>query len=144
MTSSTDDELWSFAASRRNGILATIDPSDTPQLSNVYFLADPVEGAVRISTTSKRAKGRNLLTTPRAALHVPGDDFFNFVVISGDVECSQALEVGDAGTDDLFAHHSAFYEGLERPAFDLDMIEAGRMVVTISAIKIYGLLMGER
>jgi PPOX class probable F420-dependent enzyme len=129
---------------RRNGILATIDQSDTPQLSNVYYLADSIERTVRISTTSKRAKGRNLLNTPRAALHVPGDDFFNFVVVSGGVQCSQAMEVGDAGTDDLFALHSAFYEDLERPAFDLEMIDAGRMVVTISAVKIYGLLMGER
>ena len=35
MTSPTDDELWTFVTDRRNGILATIDQSDTPQLSNV-------------------------------------------------------------------------------------------------------------
>jgi PPOX class probable F420-dependent enzyme len=144
VTDAHEDDLWDFVRTRRDGILATVDPDGTPQLSNVYFVADASERAVRISTTSRRTKGRNLLRDPHAALHVPGDDFFHFVVLSGEVTCTLAHEVADAGTDELFDVHSSFYEGLERPQFDREMIDEGRMVVRLPATRIYGLLLSDR
>jgi len=144
VTSPAEKELWAVVASSRNGILATIDPDGTPQMSNIYYVADPDKRVLRISTTSRRAKGRNLLQTPRAALHVPGADFFNFVVASGGVTFDVAAEVGDIATDELYAHHAAFHGDAERPTFDLEMIEAQRMIVRLHVAKLYGLLMGER
>src|SRR4051794_12453386 len=114
-----DDDLWEIVAGSRNGILATINPDGLPHLTNVYYLVDPATRVVRVSTTSKRAKGRNLLRDPRAVLHVPGPDFVNFAVAEGDVTLSVAEEPGDEGTDQLFEVHSQLTgESYERPAFD--------------------------
>ena len=40
---------------------------------------------MRISTTADRLKARNLARDPRAALHVSGQDFWNYAVAVGDV-----------------------------------------------------------
>ena len=66
------DHFWQIIASGRNGILATVNEDGTPQLSNIYYLADPAASRIRFSTTTTRTKGRNLVRFPRAALHVAG------------------------------------------------------------------------
>ena len=78
-------ELWRVIEGGRNGVVATVGADGTPQLSNIYYLADAAAGLIRFSTTTARAKGRNLQRVPRAALHVAGKDFFNFAVAEGDV-----------------------------------------------------------
>ena len=86
----TRERLWEIVAGGRNGILATVDEDGSPQLSNIYYLCDPSTQRVRFSTTTVRAKGRNLLRDPRAVLHVPGPDFFNFAVVAGPATVSVA------------------------------------------------------
>ncbi|WP_106401460.1 TIGR03618 family F420-dependent PPOX class oxidoreductase [Actinocorallia populi] len=131
-------DLWKIVAARREGILATVGQDGTPQLSNVYYVADPEARTIRVSTTTRRVKGRNLLRDPRAVLHVPGEDFFNFAVAQGTATTAIATTPGDAAIDELHAVHSALEAGEERPAFDRKMIEHGRMVVRISVTRLYG------
>lgn len=62
-----DGELWDMVCAAREGILATIGADGMPHLTNVNFLADADARVVRFTTTTDRAKGRNLLRDPRAS-----------------------------------------------------------------------------
>jgi PPOX class probable F420-dependent enzyme len=55
----------------------------------VHGVAD--EGFIRVSVTADRAKYKNLVKRPWAALHVTTDDFWQYVVIEGDVELSPVV-----------------------------------------------------
>ncbi len=134
------EELWAIIAAGRNGVLATIGRDGTPQLSNVYYLADPTRDLIRLSTTTTRAKGRNLLRSPRASLHVAGEDFFNYAVAEGEASFAIASEPNDATVEELFEVHSALGAASERDGFGAEMVGAHRMVVRIAVSRVYGLV----
>lgn len=130
--------LRQIVANGRNGILATTDRDGTPQLSNIYYLADPSAQIVRFSTTTDRVKGRNLLRDPRAALHVPGADFFNFAVATGRVTCAVARHPDDGAVAELFEIHSALGAVPDRYGFGETMLAAHRMAVRLHVERLYG------
>jgi PPOX class probable F420-dependent enzyme len=132
------EQLWQIVSDRRQGILATIDADGTPQLSNVYYLADRARELIRLSTTTVRTKGRNLLRDPRAALHVAGPDFFNFAVVEGDVSLAIATTPTDAAVEELFEVHSALGAAAGRNGFGDQMVADHRMVVRLTVRRIYG------
>jgi len=138
------DRLWDVVAANQEGILATIAPDGMPHLSNVYYVVDSTARVVRISTTTTREKGRNLLRDPRATLHVAGRDFFEFAVAQGDVTLAPAIEPGDPATDELYRVHAVFNGDAERPAFDERIISDRRMLVRIDVTRLYGLLLRTR
>ena len=132
------EELWQIIDQGRNGILATINSDGTPQLSNVYYLADRSSGLIRFSTTTVRVKGQNLQRDPRAALHVSGPNFLNFAVAEGDVSLAIAREPDDAAVQELFEVHSALGANSERAGFGEQMITDHRMVVRLVVNGLYG------
>jgi PPOX class probable F420-dependent enzyme len=132
------DELWEIIAAGRDGIVATANEDGTPQLSNIYYLADPDAARIRFSTTTTRRKGRNLLRFPRAALHVAGRDFYNFAVAEGDASIAVATAPGDAAVDELFEIHSALGAAAERDGFGERMVADHRMAVRIEVTRLYG------
>ncbi|MGO8863047.1 MAG: PPOX class F420-dependent oxidoreductase [Acidimicrobiales bacterium] len=140
MTGPTAEELWRLVVEGRDGVLATINGDGTPHLSNIYYLADQASRTIRISTTTDRAKGRNLRRDPRAALHVSGADFVHFAVAQGAVTLAIAQEPGDAATDELFEVHRALGAASDRSGFDQEMLANHRMVVRLSVDRLYGLL----
>jgi PPOX class probable F420-dependent enzyme len=140
VTGPTSEELWRLVLDGRNGILATINRDGTPHLSNVYYLSDPSNRLIRISTTTDRTKGRNLLRDPRAALHVSGADFVHFAVAQGGVSLAVAQEPGDAANDELYEVHTALGAISDRSGFDEEMLATHRMVVRLSVERLYGLI----
>lgn len=134
------DELWAVIAASRNGVLATVGEDGIPQLSNIYYLADPTHDLIRFSTTTIRAKGRNLLRSPRASLHVAGKDFFNYAVAAGEASFAIASEPDDAAVDELFEIHRGLGAASERSGFGPEMVAAHRMAVTIAVSRVYGLV----
>lgn len=134
----TTERLWQIVADARNGILATIGVDGTPQLSNIYYLSDPSTERVRFSTTTVRIKGRNLLRDPRAAIHVPGLDFFNFAVMAGPASLAVAREPHDAAVEKLFEIHTGLGAASERDGFGLQMLADHRMAVEFHVERIYG------
>ncbi len=144
MTAPSAETLWELVTSHHEGILATIGPGGFPQLSNIWYVPDPDRRLIRISTTATRAKGRNLLRDSRAALHVPGPNFFTFAVAEGDVTINAALAPGDGGTDELHEVHTVFDGEAERPAFDHQMIQDQRVVIRLEVEKLYGLVVPGR
>jgi len=137
----TADELWALVAGSQQGTLATIKSDGAPQMSNVLYVPDSASRVIRISTTAGRAKSRNLARDPRAALHVAGDDFWNYAVAEGNVTLSDIASVpGDAATAELFAVHSAFHRELDRDTFHDEMIEHRRLVVRLHVTRVYGVI----
>jgi Pyridoxamine 5'-phosphate oxidase len=67
----SEDDLWRLVVAGRQGVLATVARDGRPQLSNVLYLADAASRVLRISTTARRVKSRNLAREPRAA-HAAG------------------------------------------------------------------------
>ena len=140
MTPPFSEDLWRLVSQGRNGIVATINDDGTPQMTNVYYVSNPSDRTIRFSTTTDRAKGRNLLRDPRAALHVAGDDFVHFAVAQGGVSLGIARQPGDAAVDELYEVHSALGAVADRSGFDEEMIAHHRMVVRLRVDKLYGLL----
>ncbi len=134
----TPDRLWDIVAEGRNGILATIDEDGTPQLSNIYYLSDRSTQRIRFSTMTTRTKGRNLLRDPRATLHVPGHDFFNFAVVAGMASVRVAREEDADALDELYGVHSGLGAVSTRDGFDEKMVADHRMAVELAVTRIYG------
>ncbi len=134
----TTERFWEIIAGQRKGILATIGKDGVPQLSNIYYLANHSTQRIRFSTTTHRIKGRNLLRDPRASLHVPGRDFFNFAVVAGPTSLAVAQEVNDHAVEKLFEIHVALGAVSERDGFGEDMVVNHRMGVELHVEYIYG------
>ena len=91
----------------RQSVLTTIRGDGRPQLSNVFHHVFD-DGIIRISITAGRAKYRNLLREPWAALHVTSDDFFAYVVLEGTVELAPVpTRPDDPTVDELVLHYRA-------------------------------------
>ena len=74
-----------FARVNTHSVLVTIRGSGRPQMSNVlHHVYD--DGIIRVSITADRAKYKNLVREPWAALHVTQSDFWAYAVLEGAVE----------------------------------------------------------
>jgi len=130
-----------FARANRKSVLITIRSNGRPQLSNVmHHVFD--DGLIRISITADRAKYRNLLREPWAALHVTRDDFFAYAVLEGDVELSPvATRADDATVDELVEYYRALQgEHDDWNAYRAAMVAERRVIVRISPTRAYGML----
>ena len=98
-------EALAFVRARQQGVLATIRTNGRPQLSNIMYV--PGEGdTFLISVTDSRAKTANLRRDPRASLYVPGDTFWQYVVIEAAAELSPvAADPHDATVDLLVEYY---------------------------------------
>src|SRR5580704_5455834 len=97
-------QALAFARARGRGVLTTIRQDGRPQLSNIMYV--PSDEGFLISVTDSRAKTRNLRRDPRAALYIPGEDFWSFVVLDGTVELTGvAADVDDDVTAQLVDYY---------------------------------------
>ena len=89
------------ARDTHQSILVTLRTDGKPQLSNV-LQHHHEDGVIRVSTQAGRAKNKNLLRTPWAALHVNGPTFWGYAVLEGDVSLTKpAAAPDDATVDEL-------------------------------------------
>jgi hypothetical protein len=93
----SQDDLWALVAGRQQAVLATVNRDGSPQLSNVLYVPDTVACTVRISTTADRVKAHNLAHDPRAALHVSGEDFWQYAVAHAVAQLSPPAEAQCGG-----------------------------------------------
>ena len=104
----------------------------------------PSDDGFLISVTDSRAKTKNLRRDPRAALYVPGEDFWNFVVLDGTVELSGVATYVD---DDVTAQLVDYYRrgAGEHPDWDefkTTMVNEGRVLATFRPTTAYGMIQG--
>jgi PPOX class probable F420-dependent enzyme len=139
----TDEEkLLELIGAHREGILAAVNRTGYPHLTNVLYAWDREQRTARVSTTASRVKARILNRDPRAALHVPGDHFWAYAVAECDAELSAVASTpGDAACRELLTVHSTFYGDLDEQAFFDQMIEARRLVVRLRVKRLYGVLL---
>jgi len=126
-----------FLESRRQGILATIKRDGRPQLSNVLFVLDPDDDRIKVSVTQTRAKTRNLRRDPRASLHVAGKDFWEFLVVEGQVRLVEGEGVLPALRD---YYRKARGEHPDWEEYDAAMVRDQRLLLSISLDRAYGQL----
>ena len=129
-----------FARTTRQSVLTTIRRNGRPQLSNVLHSVGD-DGVIRISVTADRAKYKNLVREPWAALHVTREDFFAYAVIEADVELSAvASRPDDAAVDELVDLYRALVgEHDDWDAYRAAMVTDRRAVVRLRPTRAYGM-----
>jgi PPOX class probable F420-dependent enzyme len=130
-----------FARVNRHSVLITIRRDGRPQLSNVlHHVFD--DGVIRISITADRAKYKNLLREPWAALHVTQADFYAYAVLEGLVELTPvATRTDDATVDELVAYYrAAMGEHDDWNAYRQAMVADRRVIARFKPTRAYGML----
>jgi PPOX class probable F420-dependent enzyme len=130
-----------FIRARKQGVLITIRSNGRPQLSNILYVPGD-EGMLRISVTDDRAKTRNLRRDPRASLYVPGDNFFQYVVVEAEAELTPvAADPHDATVDALVAYYKT--GNGEHPDWEdyrRSMVADKRLLVVLRPERAYGMI----
>jgi PPOX class probable F420-dependent enzyme len=134
-------EALAFVRARKNGVLTTIRANGRPQLSNILYVPGD-DGVLRISVTDSRAKTKNMRRDPRVSLYVPGDNFWQFVVVEGTAELTP---VAADPTDDTVEQLIAYYRAGngEHPDWDdyrATMVADGRLIAAVHPERAYGLV----
>jgi PPOX class probable F420-dependent enzyme len=130
-----------FARVNRHSVLTTIRRNGRPQLSNVlHHVFD--DDVIRISITADRAKYKNLVREPWAALHVTQSDFYAYAVLEGGVELTPvATRTDDATVDELVAYYrAAMGEHDDWNAYRQAMVADRRVIVRFRPTRAYGML----
>jgi PPOX class probable F420-dependent enzyme len=113
-------EAIDFARVNTRSVLTTIRANGKPQMSNVlHHVFD--DGLIRVSITADRAKYKNLVREPWAALHITQSDFWAYAVIEGDVELTPVATRTDDATVEA-------------------MVADRRVIVRISPNRAYGMV----
>ena len=130
-----------FARVNRHSVLTTIRRNGRPQLSNVlHHVFD--DDVIRISITADRAKYKNLVREPWAALHVTQSDFYAYAVLEGGVELTPvATRTDDATVDELVAYYrAAMGEHDDWNAYRQAMVADRRVIVRFRPTRAYGMV----
>jgi len=129
-----------FARGRRQGVVVTIRRDGRPQLSNIGYLMED-DGSTRISVTDDRAKTKNLRRDHRAELYVPGDSWWQYVVLDGTAQLSPpAADPHDEVVDELVELYRNI-SGKEHPDWDdyrQAMVSERRIVLSFHPTSAYG------
>jgi PPOX class probable F420-dependent enzyme len=142
MGATEDDALLALVGDRGRGVLATIRADGRPQMSTVDYAFDPSARVVRLSTTSSRAKVRNLLRDPRAGFHVaaPGGDAYAVLECSAAVS-APAVRPDDAVADQLVEVYRAIRgDHPDWTEYRAVMVDDARVVVSLAVERLYGWL----
>ena len=133
-------DALAFARTTRQSVLTTIRRNGRPQLSNVLHAVGD-DGLIRISVTADRAKYKNLVREPWAALHVTREDFFAYAVIEADVELSDiAARPDDPAVEELVElYRSLVGEHEDWDAYRNSMVADRRAVVRLRPTRAYGM-----
>ena len=128
-----------FAAARQQGVLVTLQRNGRPQISNILYVLSG-EGCFQISVTDTRAKTRNLRRDSRVSLYVPGDTFWEWVVIEGSAELTAvAASPGDATVEELIAYYRQLAgEHPDWEDYRRAMVADKRMIIRVRPERAYG------
>jgi len=135
------NEALDFVRARNHGVLTTIRSNGRPQLSNILYVPGD-EDTFRISITDSRAKTANMRRDPRVSLYVPGDNFFQYVVIEANAELTPvAADPHDDTVEALIAYYKV--GNGEHPDWDeyrSTMVADGRLIATLRPGRSYGMV----
>lgn len=93
MTTTLSDRAREFLSGKRFGVLATLNPAGTPQLTTMWY---ELQGArIMMNTLAGRQKERNLKRDPRVSLCV--SDGYKYITLRGTVELDYDPALSQAG-----------------------------------------------
>jgi PPOX class probable F420-dependent enzyme len=128
-----------FARAQRQSVITTLRRDGRPQLSNVVHHVGE-DGIVRISITADRAKYKNLVRQPWAALHVTQPDFWAYVVLEADAHLAPIAAAADDATVesliDLYRHLAGEHSNWDE--YRAAMVTDDRLVVRLHVERLYG------
>jgi PPOX class probable F420-dependent enzyme len=130
-----------FARRRKQGVLVTIRREGRPQISNLIYAMDD-RGVARISSTDDTAKVKNLRRDPRCSLYVPGDNFWEWVVIEAAAQLSAVAQaLGDDVVEGLITlYRSVSGEHPDWDEFRQAMVQDKRLIIQVQPERAYGML----
>ena len=134
-------DALAFVRARKNGVLTTIRANGRPQLSNILYVPGD-DGVLRISVTDSRAKTKNIRRDPRVSLYVPGDNFWQFVVVEGTAALTPvAADPHDDTVEQLIAYYRAGNgEHSDWDDYRAAMVADGRLIAAVHPERAYGLV----
>ncbi len=131
-----------FARARHQGVVVSLRRDGRAQLSNIIYFMEP-DGSTRVSVTDDRAKTRNYRRDHRSQLYVPGDTFWQYVVLDGTVQLSPvAADPHDDVVDELVEIYRGL-RGEDHPDWDeyrRAMVNDRRLVLNFRPVSAYGQL----
>jgi PPOX class probable F420-dependent enzyme len=134
-------EALDYVKAHKNGVLTTIRANGRPQLSNILYVPGD-DGLLRISITDSRAKTVNMRRDPRVSLYVPGDTFWQYVVVEGTAALTPvAADPHDDTVEQLIAYYRA--GNGEHPDWDdyrATMVADGRLICAVHPERAYGMV----
>jgi PPOX class probable F420-dependent enzyme len=134
-------DALAFIRDRTQGVLATIRANGRPQLSNILYV--PGDGdTFHISITDSRAKTRNLRRDPRASLYVPGESFYQYVVLEAAAELTPVTADPHDATAELLVDYYRKGSG-EHPDWEeyrAAMVSDGRLILRLRPERAYGMV----
>ena len=130
-----------FARVNTHSVLVTIRANGHPQLSNVLHHVHD-DGIIRVSITADRAKYKNLVREPWAAVHITQPDFYAYAVLEGEVELTPvATRTDDATVDELVEYYKAAVGEHENwDEYRESMVADRRVIVRFRPGRAYGML----
>ena len=135
-----EQPLLDLIAANKEAALAVVKKDGYPQLSNIFYLWKPEERMALITTQADRVKGRVLRRDPHAALYVPGDHFYSWVVAEGDAELSDVVtEPGDATAQEILPIYEMIGAADDLDALYATMIEERRVAIRLRVSRVYGM-----
>src|ERR1700679_958207 len=136
-------EALDFCRAHKSGVLTTIRANGRPQLSNILYVPGE-ERAFLFPVTKTPAKTVNMRRDPRVSLYVPGDNFWQFVVIEGTAELTPvAADPHDATVEQLIAYYRAGNgEHSDWDDYRAAMVADGRLIAAVHPERAYGLVAG--
>jgi PPOX class probable F420-dependent enzyme len=135
-------EAFTFIKARKNGVLTTLRANGRPQLSNIFYVSGD-DDVLRISITDSRAKTANMRRDPRVSLYVPGDNFFQYVVLETAAELTPvAADPHDDTVEQLVAYYRAGNGEHENwDDYRATMVADGRLILSLRPERAYGMVM---
>jgi len=130
-----------FARVNPHSVLVTVRGNGRPQMSNILHHVDDA-GLIRVSITADRAKYKNLVREPWAALHITQPDFWAYAVLEGDVELTPiATRTDDPTVDELVEYYKAAVGEHENwDEYRASMVTDRRVIVRFRPNRAYGML----
>ena len=130
-----------FARANTHSVLVTMRGNGRPQMSNILHHVYE-DGLIRVSITADRAKYKNLVREPWAALHITQPDFWAYAVLEGDVELTPiATRADDATVDELVDYYKAAVgEHDNWDEYRASMVTDRRVIVRFRPNRAYGML----
>jgi PPOX class probable F420-dependent enzyme len=135
-----EQALLDLIAATNEAALAVVKRDGHPQLSNVFYLWDPVERVALMTTKDDRLKARVLRRDPRAALYVTGAHFYAWVVAEGEAEVSApSTSPGDATAQEILPIFEMIGDAGDRDAAFARMVDEGRVAIRLHVTRVYGM-----